>query len=139
VAFGPHGPRTPTSLPGDGRKILLAVIGLLGASAVLHQVIRSFCTPFTLLFIVLLTLFMVELALIRSTTTKVYVQGMARGYKRACHRAETQSYHRCVFRNSNSLGYFCSPIPAYPDYQALTAFPIPLSLFFISGSFWWLQ
>jgi hypothetical protein len=48
VAFGPHGPRTPTSLPGDGLKILLAVVGLLGASAVLHQVIRSFGTPFFL-------------------------------------------------------------------------------------------
>ena len=56
VAFGPHGPRAPTSLPGDGLKILLAVVGLLGASAVLHWVIRSFGTPFILLFIVLLTL-----------------------------------------------------------------------------------
>jgi len=40
VAFGPHGPRTPTSQPGDGLKILLAVTGLVGASVVLHQVVR---------------------------------------------------------------------------------------------------
>jgi len=45
VAFGPHGPRTPTSQPGDGLKILLAVTGLVGATVVLHQVVRRLGQP----------------------------------------------------------------------------------------------
>ena len=42
MAFGPYGPRTPTSQPGDGLKIFLAVTGLLGATVVLHQTVRRF-------------------------------------------------------------------------------------------------
>lgn len=42
MAFGPHGPRTPTSQPGDGLKIFLAVSGLVGATVVLHQAVRHF-------------------------------------------------------------------------------------------------
>ncbi|KAF9556176.1 COX4-domain-containing protein [Agrocybe pediades] len=33
VAFGPHGPRTPISKPGDNLKIFLATLGLVGVSA----------------------------------------------------------------------------------------------------------
>ena len=48
MAFGPHGPRTPTSQPGDGLKIFLAVTGLIGATVVLHQAVRSFGMSFPL-------------------------------------------------------------------------------------------
>ena len=42
VAFGPHGPRTPTSQPGDSLKIFLSVAGLVGLTVVLHQIVRRF-------------------------------------------------------------------------------------------------
>lgn len=35
VAFGPHGPRAPTSQPGDGVKILFSTLGLIGAAGLL--------------------------------------------------------------------------------------------------------
>jgi hypothetical protein len=40
-----------------------------------------------------------KLRVIRSTSTKVDVQGMAGGHERACYRAETQSYLWYVFWN----------------------------------------
>lgn len=43
VAFGPHGPRTPTSLPGDGLKVFLATMGLVGVSGVIFLFIQSRC------------------------------------------------------------------------------------------------
>ncbi|KIM36440.1 hypothetical protein M413DRAFT_449151 [Hebeloma cylindrosporum] len=45
VAFGPHGPRTPTSQPGEGLKVFLSVAGLVGVTVILHQVIRAFGKP----------------------------------------------------------------------------------------------
>ncbi|PPR02200.1 hypothetical protein CVT24_011427 [Panaeolus cyanescens] len=42
VAFGPHGPRAPTSQPGDNLKILLAVTGLVGASTVLWAIAKHY-------------------------------------------------------------------------------------------------
>ena len=44
VAFGPHGPRAPTSNPGDGVKIFGYTIALVGAAGVLAYVIREFGT-----------------------------------------------------------------------------------------------
>ena len=41
VAFGPHGPRAPTSQPGDNLKIFLATMGLVGVAAVLGTVIHK--------------------------------------------------------------------------------------------------
>lgn len=38
VAFGPHGPRAPAGKPGDGVKIFLSVLGLVGATGVLAAV-----------------------------------------------------------------------------------------------------
>lgn len=42
VAFGPHGPRAPTSAPGDGLKIFLATAGLIGLAGVLYLTVQSF-------------------------------------------------------------------------------------------------
>ena len=41
VSFGPHGPREPVSKEGDGLKIVLGVVGLLGVSGILFAGIRS--------------------------------------------------------------------------------------------------
>ena len=40
VAFGPHGPRAPTSQPGDNLKIFLATAGLVGVATVLGSIIH---------------------------------------------------------------------------------------------------
>ncbi|KAF9472879.1 COX4-domain-containing protein [Pholiota conissans] len=45
VAFGPHGPRTPTSQPGDNLKIFLSTAALVGISTVLFYVIQARATP----------------------------------------------------------------------------------------------
>jgi len=45
VAFGPHGPRTPTSKPGDNLKIFFATLGLVGVSGALYLGIRSISPP----------------------------------------------------------------------------------------------
>ncbi|KAH9484560.1 Cytochrome c oxidase polypeptide 5, mitochondrial [Psilocybe cubensis] len=45
VAFGPHGPRTPSSQPGDNVKILAATAGLVGAAGVLYFVLKQFAQP----------------------------------------------------------------------------------------------
>lgn len=41
VAFGPHGPRTPISQPGDNFKIFLGTIGLVGVSGLIFLFIQS--------------------------------------------------------------------------------------------------
>ncbi|KAF9260017.1 COX4-domain-containing protein [Marasmius fiardii PR-910] len=41
VSFGPHGPRAPTSQPGDNWKIFGAVVALIGVSGVVSALIRS--------------------------------------------------------------------------------------------------
>ncbi|KAH6902778.1 cytochrome c oxidase subunit IV-domain-containing protein [Coprinopsis sp. MPI-PUGE-AT-0042] len=41
VAFGPHGPRTPTSKPGDLMKILLATSALVGVAGTLFYAFKS--------------------------------------------------------------------------------------------------
>ena len=47
VAFGPHGPRTPTSQPGDNFKILLSTFALVGVAGVLFFTLKQFgaCDP----------------------------------------------------------------------------------------------
>ena len=46
MAFGPHGPRAPTSAPGDGYKIFLATAGLVGLAGVLFFTVQSFGLSF---------------------------------------------------------------------------------------------
>ncbi|KAF8171644.1 cytochrome c oxidase subunit IV-domain-containing protein [Pholiota molesta] len=41
VAFGPHGPRTPTSQPGDNLKIFLSTLALVGISGLVFLAIQS--------------------------------------------------------------------------------------------------
>ncbi|KAJ2921033.1 hypothetical protein H1R20_g16060, partial [Candolleomyces eurysporus] len=45
VAFGPHGPRAPDSLPGDNTKIWLSVGALVGVAALLTIGFRQFTPP----------------------------------------------------------------------------------------------
>jgi len=44
VAFGPHGPRTPSSQPGDALKILLYTSALIGVAGTLFFAIRNMGT-----------------------------------------------------------------------------------------------
>jgi len=41
VAFGPHGPRAPVSPPGQGLKVFLATMGLVGVAGVITLAIRA--------------------------------------------------------------------------------------------------
>jgi len=45
VAFGPHGPRAPTSQPGDNLKILLSTVALIGIAGALYLGIKSTSPP----------------------------------------------------------------------------------------------
>ncbi|TFK21296.1 COX4-domain-containing protein [Coprinopsis marcescibilis] len=45
VAFGPHGPRAPSSKPGDGLKIILGIAGVLGVTTAISFAIRSRAGP----------------------------------------------------------------------------------------------
>ena len=45
VAFGPHGPRTPTSKPGDLMKILVGTSALVGVGATLYLTFKSLAPP----------------------------------------------------------------------------------------------
>jgi len=45
VAFGPHGPRAPTSAPGEGFKVFLATVGLVGLGGVLFFAVQAFAAP----------------------------------------------------------------------------------------------
>ena len=42
MAFGPHGPRAPTSAPGDGVKLFFGTAGLVGLAGVLYFIIQQF-------------------------------------------------------------------------------------------------
>lgn len=46
VAFGPHGPRAPTSAPGDNLKIFLATVALVGVGGILYLATHHFGTSF---------------------------------------------------------------------------------------------
>jgi hypothetical protein len=43
VAFGPHGPRAPTSQPGDALKIFLSTVGLISIGTGIFFIIQSRC------------------------------------------------------------------------------------------------
>jgi len=45
VAFGPHGPRTPSSQPGDGLKVVLGTLGLVAAAGLLSLTLKGFGGP----------------------------------------------------------------------------------------------
>ncbi|KAG2157012.1 COX4, subunit IV of cytochrome c oxidase [Suillus clintonianus] len=45
VAFGPHGPRAPVSPPGQGLKVFLFTMGLVGVAGLLSIAIRSRAPP----------------------------------------------------------------------------------------------
>ncbi|EIW84651.1 cytochrome c oxidase subunit IV [Coniophora puteana RWD-64-598 SS2] len=45
VAFGPHGPRKPTSPPGENLKIFIWTLGLIGVSGAIFGFTRTFAPP----------------------------------------------------------------------------------------------
>ncbi|EGN95857.1 COX4, subunit IV of cytochrome c oxidase [Serpula lacrymans var. lacrymans S7.3] len=45
VAFGPHGPRAPVSPPGDGLKIAVYTLGLVGVAGLIFATTRSLAGP----------------------------------------------------------------------------------------------
>ncbi|KAF8604633.1 cytochrome c oxidase subunit IV [Ceratobasidium sp. AG-I] len=45
VAFGPHGPRTPVTPPGQTTKVILGTVGIIAAAAAAYGVIRSYGNP----------------------------------------------------------------------------------------------
>ncbi|PFH46628.1 hypothetical protein AMATHDRAFT_154305 [Amanita thiersii Skay4041] len=45
VAFGPHGPRAPSSKPGDGLKIFAYTMALVGVAGVMTVALRQFASP----------------------------------------------------------------------------------------------
>lgn len=42
MAFGPHGPRAPTSAPGDGLKVFLGTVALIGVAGALYLGLHHF-------------------------------------------------------------------------------------------------
>ncbi|KAN0076747.1 COX4, subunit IV of cytochrome c oxidase [Tylopilus felleus] len=45
VAFGPHGPRTPVSPPGEGLKVFLFTMGLVGVAGLITWAVRLRSPP----------------------------------------------------------------------------------------------
>lgn len=45
VAFGPYGPRTPVSPPGQGLKVFLSTLGLVGVAGLITLAVRSRAPP----------------------------------------------------------------------------------------------
>ncbi|KAF8447240.1 cytochrome c oxidase subunit IV family [Boletus edulis BED1] len=45
VAFGPHGPRTPVSPPGQGLKVFIYTLGLVSVAGLLSLAVRSRAPP----------------------------------------------------------------------------------------------
>ncbi|KAH0826939.1 COX4, subunit IV of cytochrome c oxidase [Lanmaoa asiatica] len=45
VAFGPYGPRTPVSPPGQGLKVFLYTMGLVGISGLISMAVHSRAPP----------------------------------------------------------------------------------------------
>ncbi|KAG9313311.1 cytochrome c oxidase subunit IV-domain-containing protein [Chiua virens] len=45
VAFGPHGPRTPVSPPGQGLKVFIYTMALVGVAAAISMAVRSRSPP----------------------------------------------------------------------------------------------
>ncbi|KAF8126025.1 cytochrome c oxidase subunit IV family [Boletus edulis] len=45
VAFGPHGPRTPVSPPGQGLRVFIYTLGLVSVAGLLSLAVRSRAPP----------------------------------------------------------------------------------------------
>ncbi|KAH7924753.1 COX4, subunit IV of cytochrome c oxidase [Leucogyrophana mollusca] len=45
VAFGPHGPRAPVSPPGEGLKVFIGTMGLIGIAGLVYMGARSLAPP----------------------------------------------------------------------------------------------
>ena len=104
VAFGPHGPRTPVSQPGDGLKIFLYTMALVGVAGLISLGVRARgMSIFSLAFLSLpapLTARHERLThsfRFSTTTTQDALPRMARSLQRARARAKFRSHHRYVF------------------------------------------
>ena len=81
VAFGPHGPRTPTSPPGTTVKVSVSVVGAIAAATVLWTVLRSYGTECSSACISPLLRADIVTNLFSRTTTEDLVKRMARGFE----------------------------------------------------------
>lgn len=114
VAFGPHGPRKPTSNPGDGLKIVGSVGLAVVAAGLVFFGIRSQgeqttvseeSTVFSLVGFLPVPAFVNSapfrvsffLRLSSTSTAQDYQQGVGGGHEPTCPRAEDGSHHRSVF------------------------------------------
>lgn len=102
VAFGPHGPRAPTSQPGDALKIFLGTMGLCGVALGVFLGIRSLGRS---------TVTCVRLSSHRylaSSTSKPQnaLERVGGGDQRHCSGKEDEPHQRCV-----SISY----IALFPD------------------------
>ncbi len=90
VAFGPHGPRTPVSPPGQAFKVTIGLSLMIGVAGLMYFGVRAMGTfrlrtrSFTLIN---------ERNYLSSSPTKDYDEGMAGGIQREGHRAEDESYY----------------------------------------------
>jgi hypothetical protein len=104
VSFGPHGPRAPTSKPGDYPKIFLAVVGIIGLTGLASHFIYTFgmalfCTTRH------------STDCMRSyshTTPQDSHQGMGGGHERACQGEEPQPCHRYVLATTMTFYFFAA-------------------------------
>jgi hypothetical protein len=92
VAFGPHGPRTPSSKPGDNLKIFLSSMGLVGLAGVLWAGIRAIggCSYSSRWAADEL------MCTCSSTSTKDDIERMGGGFQPACIGTKNESNYWCV-------------------------------------------
>jgi hypothetical protein len=90
VAFGPHGPRAPTSQPGDNLKIFLATMGLVGVATVIAAIVHKSGGFYSRLSAPLYNI--IRVARLSSTSTKDFDERMGRGYQRTRAGNEDQPY-----------------------------------------------
>ena len=122
VAFGPHGPRAPTGQPGDGLKIFLSTVGLVGVAGAMFFGIKAICASSCscLLLFKRINAF----SFFSTGPTKDYDQGMAGSLKRARKGVEAQSYHWYASFSVDLLNASPSPDLCPPSFEQSAGFMI---------------
>lgn len=96
VAFGPHGPRTPISKPGDNWKIAFWVSCAVGMAGLISFAIRSNSKYTVQLYWPLANLDILNLLLCRVSTEDAK-QRVAGSLQRSCDRAKDEPHHWYAF------------------------------------------
>jgi hypothetical protein len=94
VAFGPHGPRAPSSKPGDGYKIVGSVAVLVAAAGLLSIGLRQFGASLFPTSVALLPQLLICAVVCACSPARRphYDQGVAGGVERARQGDEAQPY-----------------------------------------------